>query len=156
MVCLIESAEQKEQVSSLILNALPDWFGLPESTSNYIQESKAMSFWTYYIEDKPVGFISLKETSPYTAEIFVMGILKEYHRRGIGTDLWNAFAEYAKSNGYEYVQVKTVKKGHYKEYDITNSFYESLGFRELECLPLWDEWNPCQIYVKYIGEGKQL
>lgn len=154
MVCLIESAEQKEQVSSLILNALPDWFGLPESTSNYIQESKEMPFWAYYIEDKPVGFISLKETSPYTAEIFVMGILKEYHRRGIGTDLWNAFARYAKSNGYEYAQVKTVKKGHYKEYDITNSFYESLGFRELECLPLWDEWNPCQIYVKYIGEER--
>lgn len=40
-----------------------------------------------------------------------------------------------------------------KEIDITNAFYESLGFEELECFPtLWDEWNPCQVYVKYIGD----
>ena len=57
---------------------------------------------------------------------------------------------------YEYVQVKTVKKGKYKEYDITNAFYEKLGFKELECFPnLWDEWNPCQVYVKYIAGDAQ-
>ena len=59
-----------------------------------------------------------------TAEIYVMGILKEYHRNGLGHLLWEAFLEYAKEHGYEYVQVKTVKKGQYKEYDITNAFYE--------------------------------
>lgn len=138
----------KESIASHILNQLPDWFGLPESTQNYVNESKNMPFWAYYADEKPVGFISLKATSPATAEIFVMGILKEYHRRGIGTLLWNAFLEYAKENGYEYIQVKTVRKGHYKEYDITNRFYESLGFKELECFPtLWDENNPCQVYV---------
>lgn len=27
-------------------------------------------------------------------------------------------------------------------------FYLSLGFKEFEIIPtLWDEWNPCQIYV---------
>lgn len=87
-----------------------------------------------------------------TAEIYVMGILKEYHRNGLGHLLWEAFLEYAKEYGYEYVQVKTVKKGQYKEYDITNAFYEKIGFKELECFPnLWDEWNPCQVYVKYIA-----
>lgn len=44
----------------------------------------------------------------------------------------NTFAKYAQEKGYEYVQVKTIQKGHYKEYDITNSFYEKLGFKELE------------------------
>ncbi len=40
-----------------------------------------------------------------------------------------------------------------KEIGITNAFYESLGFEELEYFPtLWDEWNPCQVYVKYIGD----
>ena len=150
MVHFIENAEQKEQISTQILNALPDWFGLPESTANYVRESKEMPFWAYYREGKPVGFISLKETGMHTAEIYVMGILPAYHRCGIGKVLWNAFVEFAKKKGYEYVQVKTVKRGHYKEYDITNSFYESLGFRELECLPLWDEWNPCQVYVMAI------
>ena len=44
--------------------------------------------------------------------------------------------------------MKTVKAGVYEDYDITNAFYKSLGFRELEVFPdLWDEKNPCQIYV---------
>jgi len=41
-----------------------------------------------------------------------------------------------------------VQTGHYAEYDRTNAFYQRMGFLPLECLPtLWDEWNPCQVYV---------
>ena len=50
--------------------------------------------------------------------------------------------------GYSFIQVKTVRSGMYEDYDITNEFYRSLGFKELEVLPeYWDEANPCQIYV---------
>lgn len=152
MIKFIIDVNKKEVVAREILTQLPEWFGLPDSTNEYIHNSKNMPFWACYDEDKPIGFIVLKETSNVTAEIYVMGIIKEYHRKGIGQLLWNEFLQYAKAHGYEYVQVKTVRKGHYKDYDITNAFYEKLGFKELECFPaLWDEWNPCQIYVKYIG-----
>ena len=51
------------------------------------------------------------------------------------------------------VQVKTVESGNNKYYDITNKFYKHLGFRELEVFrTLWDEWNPCQVYVVGIKE----
>lgn len=41
-----------------------------------------------------------------------------------------------------------MKEGCYAYYDRTNAYYKALGFRELECFPtLWDEQNPCQIYV---------
>lgn len=154
MVEYITNEEDKEAIASRILNNLPDWFGLPESTRKYILDSRNMPFWAFYEDNQPKGFIALKETSTFTAEIYVMGVLKEKHHQGIGTALWEAFAEYAREKGYEYVQVKTVQKGHYKEYDISNSFYERMGFKELECIPtLWDEWNPCQIYVKYIGQA---
>lgn len=151
MVKFITDKKEKEQIATFILNQLPEWFGLPESTKEYILNSKEMPFWAY-IEEEPIGFIVLKETSKYTAEIYVMGVLKEKHQQGIGTALFQAFWEYAKEKGYEYLQVKTVQKGHYEEYDITNCFYEKMGFRELECLPtLWDEWNPCQIYVRTVS-----
>ena len=153
MVQFITDKKEKEEIGRAILTQLPEWFGLPDSTNEYITQSKEMPFFTYFENETPVGFITLKETSKFSAEIYVMGVLKEYHRKRIGYQLWEVFLQYAKENGYEYVQVKTVKKGCYKEYDITNAFYEKLGFRELECLPtLWDEWNPCQIYVKYIGK----
>ena len=152
MVQFITDKKEKEEIGRAILTQLPEWFGLPDSTNEYITQSKEMPFFTYFENETPVGFIALKETSKFSAEIYVMGVLKEHHRKRIGYQLWEAFLQYAKENGYEYVQVKTVKKGCYKEYDITNAFYEKIGFRELECLPtLWDEWNPCQIYVQYIG-----
>lgn len=37
--------------------------------------------------EKPIGFVALKVHNPYTAEICVMGVLKEYHRGGIGRQL---------------------------------------------------------------------
>ena len=47
-----------------------------------------------------------------------------------------------------FLQVKTVKMGVYADYDITNRFYLSLGFKEFEVIEeLWDKDNPCQIYV---------
>lgn len=144
----IIEAFEKEQIATEILNKLPEWFGLPDSTKEYIEESKSMPFLAAFEENEPIGFMALKETSKYTAEIYVMGVLKNRQNSGIGTSLWKAFVQYAKDNGYEYVQVKTVKSGCYKEYDITNNFYKKLGFRELEVFPtLWDEWNPCQVYV---------
>ncbi len=80
-----------------------------------------------------------------------MGVRKEHHRKGIGRALFNAAYESAKINGYSFIQVKTVQMGKYEEYDNTNMFYLSLGFKEFEIFPnLWDEWNPCQVYVMSI------
>lgn len=152
MIKFVSDENDKEYITREVLAQLPEWFGLPDSTNEYIQNSKNMPFWVYYDKGKVIGFIVLKETSKSTAEIYVMGVLKEYHRNGVGRRLYDVFEQYVKEHGYEFVQVKTVKKGHYKEYDISNTFYEALGFKELECFPtLWDEWNPCQVYVKYIG-----
>lgn len=150
MIKFVTESTEKVQIASEILQQLPEWFGLPESTREYITKSKELPFWAYF-EKAASGFIVLKETSPYTAEIYVMGVLKEAQRKGVGRALFAELQAYAKSRGYEYIQVKTVQKGHYKEYDATNAYYESVGFRELECFPtLWDEWNPCQIYIKKV------
>jgi hypothetical protein len=47
-----------------------------------------------------------------------------------------------------FLQVKTVQMGIYENYDKTNLFYCNAGFKEFEVFPmLWDENNPCQIYV---------
>lgn len=151
MTIYIENEKERAEIAGKILNQLPDWFGLPESTQKYIEDSRTMPFWAWMEDERALGFIALKETSPYTAEIYVMGVLPEYHHKGIGKELFRALEEYAKQNGYSFLQVKTVQSGHYEEYDRTNAFYQSMGFKELECLPtLWDEWNPCQIYVRAV------
>ncbi len=81
-------------------------------------------------------------------ELYVMGVLKEYHRHGVGRKLFEAAKTSALASGYSFMQVKTVQMGRYEEYDRTNQFYINMGFKEFELFPtLWDECNPCQIYV---------
>lgn len=151
MICFITDKKQKEKIAESVLLDLPEWFGLPESTREYVEKSKDMPFWAVMEEEEPKGFIVLKETSPHTAEIYVMGVKKSCHGRGMGKQLFEAFHSYAREQGYSYLQVKTVQEGHYEEYDRTGAFYKKMGFQELECFPtLWDEWNPCQIFVRSV------
>lgn len=139
---------EKQSVTRLILEALPDWFGIPEAREEYIAESADKIFFGAFDGDAPVGFLYLKETGRDTVELYVMGVLKALHRQGIGRALFGRAREAARERGYSFMQVKTVQMGKYEEYDRTNRFYLSLGFKEFEVFPtLWDEWNPCQIYV---------
>lgn len=144
----ISNLEEKADIVEEVLLDLPEWFGLPESTQSYIDESRELLLWRAVEEDKTIGFITLKETSESTCEIHCMGIKKEYHRKGIGRKLQQAFESFARGK-YKYVQVKTVDEGHYENYDRTVSFYKKVGFSKLEVFPeMWDEWNPCLIMVK--------
>lgn len=149
----IREGSQKKEIAREILEALPDWFGIPEAREAYIADSEKQIFFAAMEDGSPKGFLCLKETGKNTVELAVMGVLKELHRQGIGRRLFLAARELARNVGYSFLQVKTVEMGHYREYDATNQFYLSLGFREFEVFPtLWDECNPCQIYVMYLGE----
>ena len=148
----IDDPSQKSQIAKAILYQLPDWFGIPESTNGYIDGCADKPLWAAMVEGSPAGFIALKETSPVTAEIYVIGVLPHLHHSGIGRSLFSAFERYAKEQGYQFIQVKTVRKGSWESYDKTNEFYVAMGFREFECFPeYWDEKNPCQIYVKAVS-----
>ena len=148
MIRIVHDAEEKRRIARLILERLPEWFGIPEAREDYILKTADEIMIVSTESDTPNGFLCLKETGRDTAELAVMGVLKEYHRRGIGTALFEAAKTIAVEKGYSFLQVKTVQMGRYEEYDRTNRFYLSLGFKEFEVFPtLWDEWNPCQIYV---------
>ncbi|MDD4768872.1 MAG: GNAT family N-acetyltransferase [Eubacteriales bacterium] len=144
----IDSNYDKKQISRKILEALPEWFGILEAREQYINDSAKQVFFAAYDDNKPIGCLCLKETGKETVELAVMGVLKEYHRRGVGRQLFSAAKDEITKNGYSFLQVKTVQMGKNKDYDDTNSFYLSLGFKEFEVFPtLWDKWNPCQIYI---------
>lgn len=148
MVQEITNPAEKQKIARLILEALPDWFEVTETREIYIRESADCPFFTVFDGEKPVGFLCLKETGKDTVELHVMGVLKEYHRKGIGRELFGKAKEAAVREGYSFLQVKTVQMGKYEDYDRTNRFYISLGFKEFEVFPLlWDELNPCQVYV---------
>lgn len=148
MVIQVKNEKEKEIIARRILEALPEWFGIPEAREEYIRASVNQQFFAAMKEEKPIGFLCMKETGKDTVELSVMGVLKEFHRQGIGRKLFMQAKEKAAKDGFSFIQVKTVQMGRYEEYDNTNKFYISLGFKEFEVFPtLWDEWNPCQVYV---------
>ena len=143
---LTEAAE-KQKIVREILEALPEWFEVEDRRENYIAESAEMLTFAAFDGETPVGFLCLHETGTATVELAVTGVRKAYHRHGIGRMLFEQAKQAAADAGYRFMQVKTVKMGVYPEYDATNRFYLSLGFAEFEVMPLWDEANPCQVYV---------
>lgn len=148
MEMLITDAREKVAICRYILESLPSWFGIEEAREEYIRSSAEQPFFAYMDGETPVGFLCLKETGRDTVELAVMGVLPEHHRQGIGTILFSRAKNFALNQGYSFLQVKTVQMGRYDEYDKTNRFYLSLGFKEFEVFPtLWDKCNPCQVYV---------
>ena len=146
----VNEPEEKAEIVKEVLCDLPEWFGLPESTKEYVEQSKTLPLFVARNRDRIFGFITLQATSEVVCEIHCMGIKKKDHRKGIGYQLYDAFEQFAKEN-YEFVQVKTVDEGRYDEYDHTIAFYKKIGFQKMEVFPtLWDEWNPCLILIKKI------
>lgn len=142
---------EKKAITELILANLSPWFGIEESKNAYIRDAIGYTFFACFQKETPVGFAALSPTSNDCLEIVVMGVLPKVHRKKCGTKLVQSAEMYARTKRYSYMQVKTVKRGKYPQYDITNAFYQSLGYKEMECFPtLWDIHNPCQVYIKYL------
>ena len=147
----VKDANQKMAVVAEVLKDLPEWFGIPESTQAYIEGAKDLQVWAAYQERDLAGFVSLSYSSEDCAEIDCLGVKKAYQGREIGSQLLATLESEARKN-VDYLQVKTVAEGSNKDYDRTNVFYRSLGFKKLEIFSqLWGPQNPCQILIKKMG-----
>jgi len=133
-----------------ILRALPDWFGIEAALVNYLVEIDTLPTFLARRADQILGFITLKQHNPFSAEIFVMGCAPQHHRQGIGRALLRQAEAWLAGQGVEYLQVKTLGPSHPDEgYAHTRAFYTAMGFVPLEELPqIWDAANPCLIMVK--------
>jgi ribosomal protein S18 acetylase RimI-like enzyme len=135
-----------------ILRSLPEWFGIEESIINYSSEIDQSPTFLAIESEQVIGFLSLKQHNPYSAEILVMGILPEAHRRGIGRALIHEAQGWLRKQDVEYLQVKTLGPSNSDaNYAKTRAFYLKMGFRPLEEFnQIWDENNPCLVLVKRI------
>jgi len=152
MIKELSSADEKSTICNNILRALPDWFEIESSIVDYVNQVQSMPFFAAFDDEKVIGFGALKIHNIYTVEIFVMGVLQEYHRQGIGKLFVEKCEIYCSDNKMEYLTVKTLDESRESDsYKKTRLFYLSTGFRPLEVFPLlWDEDNPCLFMAKYI------
>ena len=149
----VEIPEQKAKICNSILHTLPEWFGVESSINDYVNTVKNMPFWVAFDGDNPIGFIALKVHNIYTSEIYVMGILPQYHRQGIGTHLIENCESFCRSQQKDFLTVKTLDGSVQSDsYAKTRKFYLAMKFCPLEVFPLyWDKDNPCLFMIKFIG-----
>ncbi len=133
-----------------ILRALPDWFGIEEAIQEYARAIDSLPTFLASRGERAIGFLTVKVHNPYAAELYVMGVLPEAHRQGLGRRLVSTAEAFIKEQGIEYFQVKTLSPSHPDPgYARTRAFYQGVGFRPLEEFPLlWDKDNPCLLMVK--------
>ena len=148
----LENADEKTRVTLEIMNALPEWFSPSEDIENKSVIHREYPFIAVYDGSNAIGFAVLKIHNQYTADLYNLGILKEYHRMGIGHQLIEACVRYCKENHYKFLTVKTLDESAvYEPYNGTRAFYKKEGFYPLEVFTtFWDEENPCLFMVKEI------
>jgi len=140
----------KSGYADLILRKLPEWFGNETALENYINTVSEYPFWAAFDGAKCIGFFSGKIHYNRTGDIYVCGIDPEYHRKRIGTILYNELEKYCVKNGCEYLIVQTLSETvQYEPYLRTIKFYKKLGFKELISFrEYWDKENPLLIMIK--------
>jgi coenzyme F420-0:L-glutamate ligase / coenzyme F420-1:gamma-L-glutamate ligase len=148
----IQDPAERSRVAEAVLRDLPEWFGIEESTLQYVEDAATLP--TFAVEPD-LGFLCLKQHTARAAEVYVMGVRRAQHRHGIGRALVAEAERWCRARGIRYLQVKTLGPSRPDTgYDATRAFYEAVGFVALEELHgLWSHDNPALILVKDVGGG---
>lgn len=150
MIDIIEVNTGKAALCRSVLDDLPEWFGIAEAKAAYASKASVSPMVGCRLDGVVAGFASLAVQTRVAAEIHVMGVYRQFHRRGVGEALVNAAVRWAIRSGYRFLTVKTLASSHPDpHYAVTRQFYEAVGFAPLEEFPtLWGEDNPCLFMVR--------
>lgn len=150
----ITDKDLKSKITADVMGGLPEWFNPPESVVEKAVIHREFPFFAAYENDVCIGFAALKIHNKYTADIYNIGILREYHRQGAGHMLIAECEKFCIENGMKFLTVKTLdESAEYEPYNGTRTFYAREGFIPLEVFTtFWDEDNPCLFLAKYLGE----
>jgi GNAT superfamily N-acetyltransferase len=155
---IVEIRSAKGDLCRRLLKSLPEWFGIPEAIENYSTEVEFLPVLAAVNDGIEIGFIALKFQTAVAADAYVLGVAKEWHRRGVGKALFAAAEKLSLARGAKFMTVKTIASSHPDpNYARTRLFYEAIGFEPLEVFPsLWGSHNPCLMMLKLLDPSRLL
>ena len=132
-----------------ILRSLPEWFGIEAALRQYVDLLAGSPGFVATETGSVVGFISLYEHFPRSAEVRVMAVCPERHREGVGRVLLDECVAFLAARGVGLLHVKTVGPSSDDPcYARTRCFYESNGFEPVfESWAIWGE-HPCLVLAR--------
>lgn len=124
--------EEAKSICKSITKTLVEWFGIPEANERYSRGMIDKISFGAYIKNSCVGMISLEFPFSNNANIFWMGIEKNYHNKSIGKQLIKVAENYCIDQQYSSLTVETLSPRQQDEYyKKTYQFYEKMGFKPL-------------------------
>jgi ribosomal protein S18 acetylase RimI-like enzyme len=162
---VVTSGEAAPATVKRLLLSLPRWFGIEAANAAYVESARELP--TYQARPaanpgaegpaapEPVGVLLARRHFQQSAEIHLMAVDPDLHRRGVGRALMAALEADLISDGCQFLQVKTLGPSASDPcYALTRRFYMSLGFMPLEeRADIWGPQNPCLIMVKALGQA---
>lgn len=133
-----------------ILASLPSWFGDEAANRAYVETAERSPTLLAEVGGRAVGLLLLSRHGPAAAEVHLLAVRPESHRRGVGRRLVEHAERVLTGEGVRFLQVKTPSDRHHDAgYAATRAFYRALGFVVLDELPsLWGSENPAVQLVK--------
>ena len=140
----------KQQLCRQLLEELPDWFGIPAAIDEYVATVADLPMFAVGRDGRDAGMLALRWSYDEACEIYVMAVRADSHRLGLGRALILAAEDFARSQGFKVLYVKTLGPSREDEhYARTRLFYQALGFVPMEEIDgVFDQGNPCLILVK--------
>ena len=93
-ISIVQDPNEKTAITLKIMHSLPAWFNPPDDIDKKAIIHRGYPFFVAYDGTEPIGFIALKIHNEYTADVFIIGVIEQYHRQGIGRRLLEAPEEY--------------------------------------------------------------
>jgi GNAT superfamily N-acetyltransferase len=105
--------DARERICRSVLEALPDWFGIPKAIDQFCRDARDLRMWVARTKDKTgndevVGLVTLLQHFPVTAELHLIAIRAQYHRKGLGHKLLTAAETHLKQTETQILTVKTL------------------------------------------------
>jgi GNAT superfamily N-acetyltransferase len=153
---VVTSGQQAPEIVGELLRSLPGWFGIESSNAGYVAAARTLPTylaWPAGEEGRQTAGVLLAERHfPGAAEIHLLAVQPDLHRRGAGRALVEAFERDLIADGVRLLQVKTLGPSLPDAgYELTRQFYLAMGFEPLEEITgLWPG-NPCLIMVKALA-----
>lgn len=124
--------DESEHTCKAISADLPEWFGIPEANERYANGVKSRLTFGYVIDSTCVGMLSLEFPFENSANIYWMGVKRNWHNKGIGKSLLRHAEMICRGRNVYSLSVETLSnKEKDKNYLKTFAFYLKEGFKPL-------------------------
>lgn len=137
-----------------ILEGLPEWFGIPEAVTSYVDDAASSRFRSLLARDgdRTVGVALIARHFPQAAEIHLIAVARDSRGQGVGRALIERAAKDLADDGGDLLSVHTVGPScEDPAYEATRAFYRSVGFIPLEEHHGLDWSGPTLILVQPLG-----